>query len=65
MFLVTKRHTTGILAGLTTTEKTSVHFFVGERVNRTFTGGSYTVIAVRNLDTKVTYREHPRTWPFS
>ena len=46
---VTKRHLSGILRGLLTTEKTSVLFPVGLRVEKAIGGGSYEIVAVKEL----------------
>jgi hypothetical protein len=51
---VTKRHLSGILAGLLTKEKTSVFFPVGLVVKKAFGGGSYEVVSVRELGEAVT-----------
>jgi len=46
-YTVSKLHTDGFLAGVTTTETTSVPFTVGEVITAApFSGGGYTVIAV-------------------
>jgi hypothetical protein len=46
MFKVTKRFTSGLLAGLEITETTSVKFEVGTKVKGGRNGSSYEVVAV-------------------
>jgi hypothetical protein len=45
LFRVVKRHTAGLLAGLTTTEVTSVSFPVGFVCEKAIGGGSYVIEA--------------------
>jgi hypothetical protein len=45
-YRVSKKHLTGIFAGLTTKEETSVAFEVGERLRSIFTGDIYEIVAV-------------------
>lgn len=48
-YSVTKQHTTGVLAGMVTTETTTVCFPVGLVVDPSIGGGAYTVVSVVGL----------------
>ena len=45
-YLVTKRFVSGLLRGLTISEKTSVEFVVGRRYNPCVSGSAYVVLRV-------------------
>lgn len=59
LFRVTKKHTRGLLKGLTTNEETTASFTVGLVVKKAIGGGGYEIvkcdqIGTRNLKTRET-----------
>ena len=48
-YRVTKLHTRGVLAGMTTEEITPVHFFAGRKITNAIGGGDYIVLIVEQL----------------
>lgn len=52
LYRVTKIHTAGLLAGLTTTEETTVKFTVGWECKKAIGGGSYKIAACDQIGTR-------------